>query len=130
MTKHFTTRGWYVSMHKDQDHLVVTETTTTKQYLADKGTWFWDEFSHHVLNNLFMREPMWKIPVGKPKYDPEDGMLDNSDGSLAYDIINRGFRKLDSYRPGIEHRIPITREQVFALSPEAAAMWHGDDEDD
>lgn len=81
----------------------------------------------HALCGAGLPEFAWKIPVGKAEYDPADGMLNNSLGSLLYDSYSRATFWLDRQcEQDLVATVPLTEENLRLLAPNL----RDDDEDE
>lgn len=72
----------------------------------------------HALCGSGLPELAWRIPVGRPDYDAEDGMLNNSLGSLLYDSYSRLVQWVDATEArDLVEQVPLSEAQARALAP-------------
>lgn len=86
--------------------------------------------THHWLCGTGMPEFLWRVPVGKPRYDRKDvdetgaPWLENSLPKFLMDFHNKFWDWADK---GADEEIilsiPITDEQYYTLAPDMKELW-------
>lgn len=131
-------RDWYISSHKDWNKVSFYDYSLKNRLklAIESGFYTFDAVvTRHWLCGSGLPEFVWRIPVGKPKYDTkypnEDGSprLDNSLAALIWHSSQKlsAWADKDLEKDKI-HEVFLTKEDVIALSSEWKDIFE-DDED-
>ena len=106
---------WTLWSSKDGHHLSLTNTPPW----AHAVSWLADHFdaaTGHVFCGSRAPDLLWRIPVGRPRYDIFDGerYLENSVAGLMHDTFGR-FIFLGDTRAKEVLKLPVSREQAVSM---------------
>ena len=129
-----TKRFWTVSAHKDQDHVELYELTLKARFkmAVERAV---DEFDYHVTRHWLCGSGMpkwfWEHSLGKPQWDREYDLLDNSIAMHLHNMYDRLVRwSWDEQTKCKVMSVPITRAQLKELWPDCDFLADDNEEED
>lgn len=133
MHKHLRRHSWVVAHHKDGDEIWLYE-LGWKSQLAGLVVAVYDEIdahlTHHWLCGQNLPDVFWRIPAGRPDYDPEDGLLNNSIASKVWEFGNKLLLFADRFERDDEvAKVPVSKEIFIELAPGLAFLYEDDEEE-
>lgn len=120
-------RDWSLNIQKDEGWTVRLYDDVS---LAKEAVGFvWDSLcilTQGWIGGHGLPEVFWKIPVGKPQWDDEYEIYDNSIAALLYRFENWLYMKIDHDDEVI--KLHVTSDTARHLDPDFVSIFEGDDE--